>query len=155
MATRKTTTRKKTAEKPAIIIDEDIEVGMLELPDFKGIRVALIRSAGKRYIAINRMYKSKTEGIWKHRNALWLPYDKSYHIAGLIKRAYIEGLKRHWDQPYEAPAAEPTSREDIQAAITETQAALEHLKHCLKQDEQEANIDQQLSLFEKLKKSMQ
>lgn len=35
------------------------------------------------------------------------------------------------------------------------QAALEHLKHCLKQDEQEANIDQQLSLFEKLKKSMQ
>lgn len=155
MATRKTTTRKKTAEKPAIVIDEDIEIGMLELPDSKGIRVALIRSAGKRYIAIKRMYKSKTEGIWKHRNALWLPYDKSYHIAGLIKRAYIEGLKRHWNQPYEEPAAEPTSREDIQAAITETQAALEHLKHCLKQDEQEANIDQQLSLFEKLKKSMQ
>lgn len=155
MATRKTTTRKKTAEKPAIVIDEDIEVGMLELPDSKGIRVALIRSAGKRYVAINRMYKSKTEGVWKHRNALWLPYDKSYHIAGLIKRAYIEGLKRRWDQPYEAPAAKPTSREDIQAAITETQAALEHLKHCLKQDEQEANIDQQLSLFEKLKKSMQ
>ena len=102
-----------------------------------------------------RMYKSKTEGIWKHRNALWLPYDKSYNIAGLIKLAYIEGLKHHWDQPYEEPAAEPTSREDIQAAITETQAALEHLKHCLKQDEQEANIDQQLSLFEKLKKSMQ
>ena len=101
------------------------------------------------------MYKSKTEGIWKHRNALWLPYDKSYNIAGLIKLAYIEGLKRHWDQPYEEPAATPTSREDIQAAITETQAALEHLKHCLKQDEQEANIDQQLSLFEKLKKSMQ
>ena len=100
MATRKTNTRKKTAEKPAIVIEEDIEVGMLEL-------------------------------------------------------AYIEGLKRHWDQPYEEPAAEPTSREDIQAAITETQAALEHLKHCLKQDEQEANIDQQLSLFEKLKKSMQ
>ena len=45
MATRKTTTRKKTAEKPAIVIDEDIEVGMLELPDSKGIRVALIRSA--------------------------------------------------------------------------------------------------------------
>lgn len=155
MATRKTTTRKKTAEKPAIIIDEDIEVGMLELPDSKGIRVALIRSAGKRYVAINRMYKSKTEGIWKHRNALWLPYDKSYNIAGLIKLAYIEGLKRHWDQPYEEPAAEPTSREDIQAAITETQAALEHLKHCLKQEKQEANIDQQLSLFEKLKKSMQ
>ena len=152
MATRKTTTRKKTAEKPAIIIDEDIEVGMLELPDSKGIRVALIRSAGKRYVAINRMYKSKTEGVWKHRNALWLPYDKSYHIAGLIKLAYIEGLKHHWDQPYEEPAATPTSREDIQAAITET---LEHLKHCLKQDEQEANIDQQLSLFEKLKKSMQ
>lgn len=155
MATRKTNTRKKTAEKPAIVIEEDIEVGMLELPDSKGIRVALIRSAGKRYVAINRMYKSKTEGIWKHRNALWLPYDKSYNIAGLIKLAYIEGLKRHWDQPYEEPAAEPTSREDIQAAITETQAALEHLKHCLKQDEQEANIDQQLSLFEKLKKSMQ
>lgn len=155
MATRKTTTRKKTAEKPAIVIDEDIGIGMLELPDSKGIRVALIRSAGKRYVAINRMYKSKTEGIWKHRNALWLPYDKSYHIAGLIKRAYIEGLKRHWDQPYEEPAAKPTRREDIQAAITETQAALEHLKHCLKQDEHEANIDQQLSLFEKLKKSMQ
>lgn len=155
MATRKTTTRKKTAEKPAFVIDEDIEVGMLEFPDSKGIRVALIRSAGKRYVAINRMYKSKTEGIWKHRNALWLPYDKSYHIAGLIKRAYIEGLKRHWDQPYEEPAATPTSREDIQAAITETQAALEHLKHCLKHDEHEANIDQQLSLFEKLKKSMQ
>lgn len=155
MATRKTTTRKKAAEKPTIVIDEDIEVGMLELPDSKGIRVALIRSAGKRYISINRMYKSKTEGVWKHRNALWLPYDKSYHIAGLIKRAYIEGLKRHWDQPYEEPAATPTSREDIQAAITETQAALEHLKHCLKQDEQEANIDQQLSRFEKLKKSMQ
>lgn len=47
MATRKTTTRKKTAEKPAIVIDEDIEIGMLELPDSKGIRVALIRSAGK------------------------------------------------------------------------------------------------------------
>lgn len=109
MATRKTTTRKKTVEKPAIVIDEDIEVGMLELPDSKGIRVALIRSAGK----------------------------------------------CHWDQPYEEPAATPTSREDIQAAITETQAALEHLKHCLKQDKQEANIDQQLSLFEKLKKSMQ
>lgn len=155
MATRKTTTRKKVAEKPTIVIDEDIEVGMLELPDSKGIRVALIRSAGKRYISINRMYKSKTEGIWKHRNALWLPYDKSYNIAGLIKLAYIEGLKRHWDQPYEEPAATPTSREDIQAAITETQAALEHLKHCLKQDKQEANIDQQLSLFEKLKKSMQ
>lgn len=155
MATRKTTTRKKTAEKPAIVIDEDIEVGMLELPDSKGIRVALIRSAGKRYVAINRMYKSKTEGIWKHRNALWLPYDKSYNIAGLIKLAYIEGLKRHWDQPYEEPAATPTSREDIQAAITETQAALEHLKHYLKQDKQEANIDQQLSLFEKLKNSMQ
>lgn len=155
MTTRKTTTRKKTAEKPAIVIDEDIEVDMLELPDSKGIRVALIRSAGKRYVAINRMYKSKTEGIWKHRNALWLPYDKSYNIAGLIKLAYIEGLKRHWDQPYEEPAATPTSREDIQAAITETQAALEHLKHCLKQDKQEANIDQQLSLFEKLKKSMQ
>lgn len=155
MATRKTTTRKKTAEKPAFVIDEDIEVGMLELPDSKGIRVALIRSAGKRYVAINRMYKSKTEGVWKHRNAIWLPYDKSYNIAGLIKLAYIEGLKRHWDQPYEEPAATPTSREDIQAAITETQAALEHLKHCLKQDEQEANIDQQLSLFEKLKKSMQ
>lgn len=155
MATRKTTTRKKTVEKPAIVIDEDIEVGMLELPDSKGIRVALIRSAGKRYVAINRMYKSKTEGIWKHRNALWLPYDKSYNIAGLIKLAYIEGLKRHWDQPYEEPAATPTSREDIQAAITETQAALEHLKHCLKQDKQEASIDQQLSLFEKLKKSMQ
>lgn len=155
MATRKTTTRKKAAEKPTIVIDEDIEVGMLELPDSKGIRVALIRSAGKRYISINRMYKSKTEGIWKHRNALWLPYDKSYNIAGLIKLAYIEGLKRHWDQPYEEPAATPTSREDIQAAITETQAALEHLKHCLKQDKQEANIDQQLSLFEKLKKSMQ
>lgn len=155
MATRKTTTRKKTAEKPAIVIDEDIEIGMLELPDSKGIRVALIRSAGKRYVAINRMYKSKTEGIWKHRNALCLPYDKSYNIAGLIKLAYIEGLKRHWDQPYEEPAAKPTRREDIQAAITETQAALEHLKHCLKQDEQEANIDQQLSLFEKLKKSMQ
>lgn len=119
MATRKTTTRKKAAEKPAIVIDEDIEVGMLELPDSKGIRIALIRS------------------------------------AGLIKLAYIEGLKRHWDQPYEEPAATPTSREDIQAAITETQAALEHLKHCLKQDKQEANIDQQLSLFEKLKKSMQ
>ena len=155
MATRKTTTRKKAAEKSAIVIDEDIEVGMLELPDSKGIRVALIRSAGKRYVAINRMYKSKTEGIWKHRNALWLPYDKSYNIAGLIKLAYIEGLKRHWDQPYEEPAAAPTSRDDIQAAITETQAALEHLKHCLKQDKQEANIDQQLSLFEKLKKSMQ
>ena len=155
MATRKTMTRKKTAEKPTIVIDEDIEVGMLELPDSKGIRVALIRSAGKRYVAINRMYKSKIEGIWKHRNALWLPYDKSYNIAGLIKLAYIEGLKRHWDQPYEEPAAAPTSREDIQAAITETQAALEHLKHCLKQDKQEANIDQQLSLFEKLKKSMQ
>lgn len=155
MATRKTTTRKKAAEKSAIVIDEDIEVGMLELPDSKGIRVALIRSAGKRYVAINRMYKSKTEGIWKHRNALWLPYDKSYNIAGLIKLAYIEGLKRHWDQPYEEPVAAPTSREDIQAAITETQAALEHLKHCLKQDKQEANIDQQLSLFEKLKKSMQ
>lgn len=155
MATRKTTTRKKAAEKPTIVIDEDIEVGMLEPPDSKGIRVALIRSAGKRYIAINRMYKSKTEGVWKYRNALWLPYDKSYHIAGLIKLAYIEGLKRHWDQPYEEPAATPTSREDIQAAITETQAALEHLKHCLKQDKQEANIDQQLSLFEKLKKSMQ
>ena len=155
MATRKTTTRKKAAEKSAIVIDEDIEVGMLELPDSKGIRVALIRSAGKRYVAINRMYKSKTEGIWKHRNALWLPYDKSYSIAGLIKLAYIEGLKRHWDKPYEEPAAGPTSREDIQAAITETQAALEHLKHCLKQDKQEANIDQQLSLFEKLKKSMQ
>lgn len=155
MATRKTTTRKKTAEKSAIVIDEDIEVGMLELPDSKGIRVALIRSAGKRYVAINRMYKSKTEGIWKHRNALWLPYDKSYNIAGLIKLAYIEGLKRHWNQPYEEPAATPTSREDIQAAITETQAALEHLKHCLKKDKQEANIDQQLSLFEKLKKSMQ
>lgn len=155
MATRKTTTRRKTAEKPAIVIDEDIEVGMLELPDSKGIRVALIRSAGKRYVAINRMYKSNTEGIWKHRNALWLPYDKSYNIAGLIKLAYIEGFKRHWDQPYEEPAATPTSREDIQAAITETQAALEHLKHCLKKDKQEANIDQQLSLFEKLKKSMQ
>lgn len=155
MATRKTTARKKTTEKTAIVIDEDIEVGMLELPDSKGIRVALIRSAGKRYVAINRMYKSKTEGVWKHRNALWLPYDKSYNIAGLIKLAYIEGLKRHWDQPYEEPAATPTSREDIQAAITETQATLEHLKHCLKQDEQEANIDQQLSLFEKLKKSMQ
>lgn len=155
MATRKTTTRKKAAEKSAIVIDEDIEIGMLELPDSKGIRVALIRSAGKRYVAINRMYKSKTEGVWKHRNALWLPYDKSYNIAGLIKLAYIEGLKRHWDQPYEEPAATPTSREDIQAAITETQAALEHLKHCLKQDKQEANIDQQLSLFEKLKKSMQ
>lgn len=155
MATRKTTTRKKTAEKPAFVIDEDIEVGMLELPDSKGIRVALIRSAGKRYVAINRMYKSKTEGVWKHRNALWLPYDKSYHIAGLIKLAYIEGLKHHWDQPYEESAATPTRREDIQAAITETQAALEHLKHCLKQDEQEANIDQQISLFEKLKKSMQ
>ena len=155
MATRKTTTRRKTAEKPAIVIDEDIEVGMLELPDSKGIRVALIRSAGKRYVAINRMYKSKTEGVWKHRNALWLPYDKSYNIAGLIKLAYIEGLKRHWDQPYEEPAATPTSREDIQAAITEAQAALEHLKHCLNQDEQEANIDPQLSLFEKLKKSMQ
>lgn len=155
MATRKTTTRKKTVEKPAIVIDEDIEVGMLELPDSKGIRVALIRSAGKRYVAVNRMYKSKTEGIWKHRNAIWLPYDKSYNIAGLIKLAYIEGLKRHWDQPYEEPAATPTSREDIQAAITETQASLEHLKHCLKQDKQEANIDQQLSLFEKLKKSMQ
>ena len=123
MATRKTTARKKTTEKPAIVIDGDIEVGMLELPDSKGIRVALIRSAGKRYVA--------------------------------IKLAYIEGLKRHWDQPYEEPAATPTSREDIQAAITETQAALEHLKHCLKQDKQEANIDQQLSLFEKLKKSMQ
>lgn len=155
MATRKTTTRKKAAEKPDIVIDEDIEVGMLELPDSKGIRVSLIRSAGKRYIAINRMYKSKTEGVWKHRNALWLPFDKSYNIAGLIKLAYIEGLKRHWDQPYETPKAEPTSREDIQAAITETQAALEHLKHCLKQDEQEAYIDQQLSLFEKLKNSMQ
>lgn len=45
MATRKTTTRKKTVEKPAIVIDEDIEVGMLELPDSKGIRVALIRSS--------------------------------------------------------------------------------------------------------------
>lgn len=108
MATRKTTTRKKTAEKPAIVIDEDIEIGMLELPDSKGIRVALIRSAGKRYVAINRMYKSKTEGVWKHRNAIWLPYDKSYNIAGLIKLAYIEGLKRHWDQPYEEPAATPT-----------------------------------------------
>ncbi|WP_337475537.1 hypothetical protein [Mitsuokella jalaludinii] len=39
--------------------------------------------------------------------------------------------------------------------IKKEQAALEHLKHYLKQDEQEANIEQQLSLFEKLKKSMQ
>ena len=55
MATRKTTTRKKTAEKPAIVIDEDIEVGMLELPDSKGIRAALIRSAGKRYVPIRQI----------------------------------------------------------------------------------------------------
>lgn len=44
MATRKTTTRRKTTEKPAIVIDEDIEVGMLELPDSKGIRAALENS---------------------------------------------------------------------------------------------------------------
>lgn len=110
MTTRKTTTRKKTAEKPAIVIDEDIEVGMLELPDSKGIRVALIRSAGKRYVAINRMYKSKTEGVWKHRNALWLPYDKSYlspasSSSPTSKASSITGISRMKSPQPHRPAA--------------------------------------------------
>lgn len=78
MTTRKTTTRKKTAEKPAIVIDEDIEVGMLELPDSKGIRVALIRSArraspplnGRRQRDPRRLHQTKIaalgrSGRWK------------------------------------------------------------------------------------------
>lgn len=160
MATRKATTRRKVSAKPSIVIDEDIQVGMIELPDSKGIRISLLQSGRKKYIAINRVYQSKTDGTWKTRNGLWLPFKGAYNIAGIMKLAYIEGLKRNWDKDEEPAKPAPENqeqiakkRQDIQEAITETQAALEHLKRCLGEDKGN-NIDEQLSLFEKMKQSL-
>lgn len=160
MATRKTATKRRESAKPSIVIDEDIQVGLIELPDSKGIRISLLQSAGKKYIAINRVYHSKTDDTWKTRNGLWLPFKCSYNIAGIMKLAYIEGLKRSWDKEEESVKPTPENheqvakkRQDIQDAITETQAALEHLKRCLG-DGKGSNIDEQLSLFEKMKKSL-
>lgn len=107
-------------------IDEDIHIYFLKISDTQAIDISLIRSKNNKYVAINRMHKTKSDNEWKHSKGMWIPYEQADKIADLIHIAHEKGLKLYWDMPYKTTTI--ASNNKVNEAIDEIQFALDRLK---------------------------
>lgn len=113
MATqKKKPASKNTKARPTVVIDEEIEIGKVELSERNALCVSLISSNGKRYVAITQKYKRKTDDVWATRGGKWIPFSETTRVCSLLERAYIEGKTRHWDESFPDPVPVILSRED-------------------------------------------
>ena len=146
-------TRKSSTQNPPIDIDENLDIDTIQLSDTRALRVSLLSSKGNRYTSITRLYKTKSSDTWNPQRAIWIPFSSTREIAEILTHAHQSGVKIGWDKTIseKQKSVQYPSRMNVQEAVADAQKALDRLKDCLKATSQEQEIQEQLSLFERLR----
>ena len=86
-----------------ITVITDIPMGKVELSETQAISVSLIRNElQQEFVAIRRMYRSKSDDKWKMQDKIWLPFKNMYEICSVLINAFSEGNKLGWGNTYQS-----------------------------------------------------
>ena len=104
--TGKSGKKRRTAPDPSPIkIVTDIFMGQVDLSETQAISVALIRNElQQEFVAVRRMYRSKSSDNWKSQDKIWLPFKNMYEICNVLINAFSEGSKLGWGNNYQSTA---------------------------------------------------
>ena len=91
-----------SATSPLTVIT-DIPMGKVELSETQAIAVALIRNElQQEFVAVRRMYRSKSGDNWKAQDKIWLPFKNMYEVCSVLINAFSEGNKLGWGNTYQS-----------------------------------------------------
>ena len=81
----------------------DIPMGKVELSETQAISVALIRNElQQEFVAVRRMYRSKSGDKWKVQDKIWFPFKNMYEVCAILINAFSEGNKLGWGNTYQS-----------------------------------------------------
>ncbi|MBQ6298692.1 MAG: hypothetical protein IJK81_13590 [Selenomonadaceae bacterium] len=81
----------------------DILMGKVELSETQAISVSLIRNElQQEFVAVRRLYRSKSGDNWKSQDKIWFPFKNMYEICAILINAFSEGNKLGWGNTYQS-----------------------------------------------------